>query len=72
MWLLERGRRYLFIDFGGTQYWGTVEQTNHVGVRLSGVLFCLKGEEWRIHHGLDAQTQEQEWRFVREVYELYQ
>lgn len=72
MWLLERGRRYRLVDCCGTQYWGTVEQTNYVGVRLSGVLFCLKGKEWQIHHGVDSKTQEQEWRMLREIHELYQ
>lgn len=72
MWALQPGRRYRLVDCGGTQYWGTVEQTNHVGVRLSGVLFCLKGKEWQIHHGRDALAEELEWRFVGEVWELYQ
>lgn len=69
---LERGRRYGFIDSGGTQYWGTVDATNSAGVLLSGVLFWLDQPGAKMNFYPGDRTHELEWRQIVYIADLRQ
>lgn len=69
---LEIGRRYGFIDTGGTAYWGTVDACNQAGVTLWGVLFSLAAEPEKLHWAPGDRTAELAWRNVVDVRDFFQ
>lgn len=69
---LELGRRYGFVDCGGTYYWGTVDATNSSGVVLSGVLFWVDEPNSKMNFYPGDRTHELRWREIVHIADLRQ